>query len=129
MKAILAIGSPFGEDQAAWYELNRLENLPAIQAQIKAGTLKLFKLDRPGMALLDHMRGFSEVTLLDAVLTNQHTPGEIVELGLNELEQIPKSTSSHGIGVAETLAMGEVLGLLPNQLKVLGVVVRPNHAG
>jgi hypothetical protein len=47
------------------------------------------------------------------------------------LALLASPASSHGIGVAEALAMGEALGLLPETLEIRGVVVtdfQPSHS-
>jgi hydrogenase maturation protease len=85
--------------------------------------LVLEKLDRPGMALLDHLRGHAHVILIDAVLSAEHRPGTWLTLQREELALLVSPASSHGIGVAEALAMGETLGLLPQRLDIWGVVV------
>ena len=94
-----------------------------MQARLAAGTLVLEKLDRPGMALLDHLRGHAHVILIDAVLSAEHCPGTWLALPREELALLAFPASSHGIGVAEALAMGETLGMLPEKLEIWGIVV------
>jgi hydrogenase maturation protease len=129
--AIIGIGSPFGEDQAGWDAVDALAEEAWVQARLAAGTLVLEKLDRPGMTLLDHLRGHAHVILIDAVLSAEHRPGTWLALQREELALLASPASSHGIGVAEALAMGEALGLLPETLEIRGVVVtdfQPSHS-
>ncbi|WML92067.1 hydrogenase maturation protease [Thiothrix lacustris] len=121
--AIIGIGSPFGEDQAGWDAVDALAGEAWVQARLAAGTLVLEKLDRPGMALLDHLRGHAHVILIDAVLSAEHCPGTWLALPREELALLAFPASSHGIGVAEALAMGETLGMLPEKLEIWGIVV------
>jgi hydrogenase maturation protease len=121
--AIIGIGSPFGGDQAGWDAVDALAEETWVQARLAAGTLVLEKLDRPGMALLEHLRGHTHVILIDAVLSAEHGSGTWLALQREELALLASPASSHGIGVAETLAMGEALGLLPEKLEVWGIAV------
>ncbi|SEA20972.1 hydrogenase maturation protease [Thiothrix caldifontis] len=124
--AIIGIGSPFGDDQAGWLALDALQQETWVKAQEAAGILTLQKLDRPGMSLLEHWHGYDHVMLIDAVISTQHAPGMLFKLQPEELALLEFPTSSHGFGIAEVLALGETLGLLPKQLDIWGVAV-PFH--
>ena len=43
-------------------------------------------------------------------------------MDLGELQRHDRRTSSHGLGVAEVLALGERLGMLPPQLWIIGLL-------
>lgn len=121
--AIIGIGSPFGEDQAAWHAVDTLAEEQWVQDKLQAGKLTLMKLDRPGMCLLDYLRGFDHVILVDAVISPKHSPGMILTLKREDLTNLETPASSHSFGVAEALAMGETLGILPTRLEIWGVVI------
>lgn len=121
--AIIGIGSPFEDDIAGWSAVDVLAEESWVKTRLEAGTLVLHKLDRPGMELLEYMCGHEHVILIDGVVSVKHSPGMILKLKPEELEQMQAPVSSHGIGVAEALAMGKVLGTLPPRLEVWGVVI------
>ena len=110
---IIGIGSPYAEDSLGLRLIQRLarRELPP--------WVEFRALDRPGLALLERMQGFERVILLD--LLPQLASGEIRELALDELECQASPLSDHSLGVAETLALGRVLGDLPRSLRILGL--------
>ena len=123
MTLILGVGSPFGSDQAGWKAIDQLLLRPEVKIAVENGTWVVQKLDRPGMALLEIMQGFSHVIVIDAVMSDDYPTGAWLTLAREELALLASPASTHGIGVAEALAMGEALNMLPKQLDVWGVVV------
>ncbi len=121
--AIIGIGSPFGDDCVGWDTVDQLAEEEWVRTRREAGTLVIKKLDRPGMSLLEDMRGHDHVILVDAVVSNKHSPGMILKLQPEELVPLEVPFSSHGLGVAETLAMGKTLGILPRRLEIWGIVI------
>ena len=57
--------------------------------------------------------------LIDAV-DAQPGMAEVSTYTLDALQQ-QKSLSSHGLGVAETLALGESLGMLHSDIEIIGI--------
>lgn len=121
--AIIGIGSPFGEDIAGWEAVDMLAEADWVQEKLQAGHMTLLKLDRPGMCLLDYLRGYDHVILIDAIISRKHSPGMILKLKREELAALETPSSTHSFGVAEALAMGETLGELPERLEIWGVVI------
>ncbi len=119
---IIGVGSPIGSDSVGWAAIDRLEQLN-LQQQYPRHHITLEKLDRPGPALLEHMRGADLVIIIDA-LVGAGPPGEVVSLCPDEIAQQEMVLSGHGLGVAETIALGEALGDLPDRLLLLGIVVQ-----
>lgn len=110
---ILCIGSPFGGDAVAWAIGRKLSELGLPEA------CEVRLLDRPGMQLLEEMRGAETVLLLDAA--RGIAPGRLHRVeSLNEL-WLAGQSSSHGIGVAEALRLAEQLGQLPARLTVFAI--------
>ena len=70
------------------------------------------------------MQGNHKVILVDAVSTNQQ-PGILVRLGIDDIKAEANNKSSqvstHGIGLADTLALGRSLQRLPRQMLLLGL--------
>jgi hydrogenase maturation protease len=116
---VLGIGSPFGGDRLGWEAIDGLIEL-GLTGQFPGHLLVLEKSDRPGTLLLERMGGFDSVILIDA-LTGGDEPGRVRCLSLDEFDRQASLLSGHGLGVAEALALGEVLGGLPPRLLLLAI--------
>ncbi len=123
--AIVGVGSPFGDDRAGWLVIDALQARLDQRGQAPAG-LTLVALDRPGAALLEHLRGADRAVLIDAARGTE-APGTVVRLGAAQLEANP-TLSSHGFGVAEALALGSALQALPPELIVLAIATDGNSS-
>jgi hydrogenase maturation protease len=118
---VIGLGSPWGDDRVGWCLADALaERLSPHQAQV-------LKLDRPGPALLAHIAGQQYVILVDAAVTNtgmNNRIGAVQHLSLDELAIKSVATrsagisSSHGFGLADTLALGRSLCMLPLALDI-----------
>ncbi|MGA2446183.1 MAG: hydrogenase maturation protease [Opitutaceae bacterium] len=76
-----------------------------------------------GLALLDEIAGREAVVLVDSVQTGRAPPGHIHEFGPEELSTV-LTTSPHFLGVGETLALGQRLGLaMPRQVRIFALEV------
>lgn len=76
-----------------------------------------------GVALLDHIAGFDDLVLVDAIQTGKSPPGCLHEFDAANLKTLP-ATSLHFLGVGETLALGHKLGMdMPRRVKVFAVEV------
>jgi hydrogenase maturation protease len=123
---IVALGQELRGDDAAGIEAVRrwqarhhrhLEAEDADPTQIRVIFAGL-----PGVALLDLLEKSAAAILVDAVQSDSQ-PGTIRRFDLDQLAAFQAgSGSAHGWGVAETLALGQQLGLpLPHQLVVIGI--------
>lgn len=114
---IIGIGSPFGEDNIGWEVVRKLPEREGVTLLLE---------DRPGVTLLEKMAGFQQVILVDAVVVENSSPsaGKIHTFNKQELVLLAGNTlSSHSIGVAETIALGAALGIVPEQLLLIGVEI------
>jgi hydrogenase maturation protease len=119
---ILGVGSPIGSDSVGWAAIDGLEQL-GLQQKYPHHQISLERLDRPGPALLEQMRGADLVIIIDALISEDKT-GEVVTLRPDEIVQQEMVLSGHGLGVAETIALGDALGDLPDGLLILGITVK-----
>lgn len=119
---VLAVGSPFGDDQAGWLVIEQMRQM-MLPLQ-----LQLLYMDRPGPALIEQMQGYASVTLIDAIQTDQYPPGCWLKPNLRQLAQ-HGSSSSHGFGLSETLALAQQLDQLPPKLRLLGISIRRTVVG
>lgn len=114
---VIGIGSPQGSDSLGWEVIKMLQQDRALNGQ--AG-LKMLCLDRPGTHLLDVMQTSDNVILVDA-LSASRPLGSLVRVTVDDIDTMSSVTSTHGIGVAETLQLGRTLQRLPRQLVLLGL--------
>ena len=114
---VIGIGSPFGEDTLGWALLD------ALQAQglgLPGWEITWRKVDRPGPGLLHWLEEQDAGVLVDT-LQGDVGPTGVRMLALDELARSERPLSIHAMGVAETLALGERLGILPQHLHIMGV--------
>lgn len=78
-----------------------------------------------GMNLLDMVRGYDRVILIDAVKQEGSKPGEITRFLLTEASSV-HSSNPHDISFPEALLLARQLGEhhLPEEIIVIGIVVR-----
>jgi len=127
---VIGIGSPFGADRIGWEVAEALrERLAPDPIGVERGNaagVQIELADRPGVELLHLMDQAREVILVDAILVPGARRARVRWVERAELEACSSSHSSHGLGVAEALALGEVLARLPPRLAVLGIEVDPD---
>jgi hydrogenase maturation protease len=76
-----------------------------------------------GLALLDEIADRDGVVLVDSVQTGRAPPGHIHEVDAAALASIA-STVPHMLGIGETLALGQLLGLaMPRRVRVFAIEV------
>ncbi|CAM2067291.1 Hydrogenase maturation protease [Sulfidibacter corallicola] len=77
-----------------------------------------------GLALLDLWAGFDRVILCDAVAADLE-PGTVISIDLTDQDppDAPTPSSTHGLGLKESVAMARALGQLPARCLLVGVVL------
>jgi len=118
---ILGVGSPYGDDQAGWLVIDALAGM-GIQG------VELVKLDRPGAALVGQLDSANRVVLIDA-MQGGGEPGTIRRFDRNDWPDFAQGLSSHGLGVAEALALAKALDALPADLTLYGIEISSAEAG
>lgn len=115
---ILGIGSPFGDDQAGWkvVEILRKKHSDIYQ------NIKLKYCDRPGSRLIELIKGFDRVYLIDAVKTGDKV-GTIHRLQNQEIDEYKNLMSTHHIGVAQALQLARALNELPKNIILYGIEI------
>lgn len=114
MIRVIGIGSPFADDRAG------LESAARLAANPPCG-VEVVLAERPGVALLELLDAADAVVLIDAVRSGA-CPGTLHDLDLHAVAAAPlRFMSSHGIGVADAVALGAALGRLPARGRLIGV--------
>lgn len=123
MIRIIAIGSPFGDDNISYRVMDE------IKASLlhKYSSIDICYLDRPGMQLINEMQHVDYVIVIDAVLTDT-LPGEVLQLDESQLDTNNITLSSHDLSVAEAIKLARQLRVLPEQLTIFGIGIRPGQA-
>lgn len=77
-----------------------------------------------GLNLLDHLRGYEKVILVDAVRDTTQKAGEVKRFLLSE-NAVVHSANPHDVSLAEALLLAEKLGEknLPSEIIIVGIVV------
>lgn len=123
---ILGIGSPFGDDQAGWLVIDELQKRIA-SGKLPNEAISLSKCDRPNPGILSEIQTADYVYLIDAVITGDVPIGVIKEFNQEQIINTKKLISTHGISIAETLAIGKALGNLPENIGCYGIEIEPSN--
>ena len=118
---VFGIGSPFGDDKLGWDVIKRLQQSTTLYPYIPY-RLELMCCDRPGMHLLELMRGAQSVFIIDAIKSGNKI-GTIHRLENEEIKDMSHHFSTHALGVAEAMTMGSILKELPEQVVLYGVEI------
>ena len=105
---VLGVGNPILSDDGVGIhiarELKRLK-MPGIDVE---------ELAASGLELLDVVRGYDKVVIIDAIQTTKGKPGELYVLEEKDFEKSIHGSSPHGINIATALALGRKL--VPNEM-------------
>lgn len=101
--------------------IEMLQKEAALKFFISQG-LEIIYLDRPGLRLLEMMKNADSVFLIDAVKSNSAF-GTLHRLEKEAIIETCSAISSHDLGVAETVSLGQALDMLPNRLVLYGLEV------
>ena len=117
-RLLIGLGHPFRSDDAAGIEVaRRVRSLPAHERMTAS------------YELMDLWEGADDVIVVDA--THSGASAGTVRYYDPLRDPLPRKTfaSSHGIGLAETIAMAEELGRLPSRVLVCGIEAGNLSAG
>jgi hydrogenase maturation protease len=115
MIRIIGIGSPFGDDRAAWEVIAELAGNQLQQVD-------LVTLNQPGAGLINWFDGVERLILVDTLLSPEPAPAflcidpEALAAGTSRL-------SSHGQQLRETLALATTLNCLPARTEIYAVAL------
>jgi hydrogenase maturation protease len=110
---VIGIGSPFGDDRAAWEVIDELgRRLPP--------AIDLVRLNQPGASLINWFDAVDRLVLVDVLPCESPCP-PFVRLVADDLAPTPGPLSSHGQQLRETLALAARLDCLPAQTEIYAV--------
>lgn len=105
---VLGVGNPILSDDGVGIHVARelkKRSIPGVDVE---------ELAASGLELLDVVRGYDKVVIIDAILTTNGTPGELYILEEKDFEKSIHGSSPHGINIATALALGRKL--VPNEM-------------
>jgi len=97
---VLGVGNPILSDDGVGIHVAReLKNkrLPGVHVE---------ELAASGLELLDVVRGYDKVVIVDAIQTKAGKPGDLHVLDEKDFEKSIHGSSPHGINIATALALG-----------------------
>jgi len=100
---VLGVGNPILSDDGVGIHVARelrKRKLPGIIVE---------ELAASGLELLDVVRGYDKVIIIDAIQTTEGRPGELHILEERDFEKAVHGSSPHGINIATALALGRKL--------------------
>ncbi len=114
---VIGMGSPFGDDRVGWYVIELLQNVltPSLQKT-------LLSCERPGLRLLTLLKNDKKLILIDAIKTGAKI-GTVHCFKGAAVFAIKPCLSTHDLDLAQTLRLGEALGLLPAELTLYGIEI------
>lgn len=118
---IIGVGSSFGADCIAQHIIQLLQKKINV-TQFKNNIFCDY-YDRPGFYLLECIKKFETVHLIDAVMGEKKI-GTLYRFDhIHAFKKNNLMLSSHGMGVAETLLLGEALNCLPSKIIIHGIEI------
>lgn len=111
---VIGIGSPHAADQIGWQLVEHLK--PAFP------DLDWRTCQHPATDLIHLFANAETVILIDA-LHNSQPLGHAQLIDPEQLTQTANQASSHGLSVAEAIALAGALKLLPAKLRIIGISV------
>lgn len=115
---VVGVGSPQGADRFGWQVIEYLANESGL-GDLAPGRISLVASDRPGSVLLELIKDAELALIVDAIEGGE--AGRIVRLDQQELFVNHRNVSSHSFGVAEALALGQAIDMLPRRVVLFGV--------
>ncbi len=77
---------------------------------------------------MDQFIGFDQVIIVDAIINDQRSLGEIQYLKPEPLQEIPRGSSPHFIGLGSLIALGNHYQMsMPSHLSIVGIVIHEKH--
>lgn len=129
---VLGIGNEWASDDGVGPEVvRRLADRWQEQGREVGNQFEFSVLAQPDLLLLDRIAGYTDLIVVDAVVSNS-PPGtlhrEIWEPGMLAPRGVQRA-SSHGFGVRELLEMAAVMGKLPDSVELWGIEIASTEPG
>jgi hydrogenase maturation protease len=92
-----------------------------IKKQISAMNICVEEASIGGLELLDRIRGYDKLILIDAIVTGRNSVGAVLKMKPEDLPSGSAMTRHH-VGLQDALGLGEKLGMqLPEEIVIYGI--------
>lgn len=118
---VLGIGSPFGDDQAGWKVAEGLTQ-HLVQDSDVLPFVCIESHDRPGIRLIELMKGFNTVFIIDAIKSGREV-GTIHQFQKENIEEVENKFSTHNISILQALQLASALNELPENIQFYGIEI------
>lgn len=120
---VLGIGNPILQDDGIG-----LHVIDALRKRMNNPMVTIETASTGGMNLLDMIRGYEKVILIDAVKQNDSKPGEVKRFSLSDFHSV-HSCNPHDVSLSEALHLAEQLGEkhLPLKIILIGITVKNTY--
>ncbi len=120
---VLGIGNPILQDDGVG-----LHVIDALRLQMDSPMVTLETASTGGMNLLDMIRGYENVILIDAVKQDETDPGKVSRFLLSDFHTA-HSCNPHDVSLSEALCLAQQLGetALPSRIVLIGITVRNTY--
>jgi len=120
---VLGVGNPILQDDGVG-----LHVIEALRQQLTNPLVTVETAFTGGMNLLDMIRGYEKVILIDAVKQNDSEPGEVKRFLLSDFHSV-HSCNPHDVSLSEALDLAEQLGEkhLPLKIILIGITVKNTY--
>jgi len=131
---VIGLGNPIlGDDGVGWRVAQAVqstiqESVPFDHDAMKDIRIEIDFLSLGGLSLMERMVGFTQVVLIDAIVTNDNPPGTVLQFSLDE---VPSGSpghmaSAHDTSLKAAVEMGRCAGVqLPEDIEI--VAIESNH--
>jgi hydrogenase maturation protease len=117
---VLGVGNPILQDDGVGIHV-----IEALRQQLNTQKVTLETASTGGLNLLDLIRGYETVILVDAIKQDNGEPGEVKRFSLSDFQSV-HSCNPHDVSLSEALHLAEQLGEkhLPSKIILIGITVK-----
>ncbi len=120
---VLGVGNPILQDDGVG-----LHVIEALRPRVKNPMVTVETATTGGLNLLDMMRGYEKVILIDAVKQEESQPGKVKRFELSDFHSV-HSCNPHDVSLSEALQLAKQLGetRLPSNIILIGITVNNTY--
>ena len=120
---VLGVGNPILQDDGVGIHV-----IEALRQQLNTQKVTLETASTGGLNLLDLIRGYETVILVDAIKQDNGEPGEVKRFSLSDFQSV-HSCNPHDVSLLEALHLAEQLGEkhLPSKIILIGITVNTSY--
>lgn len=121
---IVGLGNPIlGDDGIGWRVAEAVERALAKETQAQPGVqVACYALG--GLSLMEHLIGYDQAIIVDAVQTKEGGPGSVYDMSLSDMPDLSTGhlTAAHDTSLQNALKVGRDMGAsLPAEIYVVGI--------